>query len=199
MSYNKIYIFFSSLKEANSLLFQSKFKFIKKDNYYSYKEKIELYISGIGKNNTLNFIKNLNLENNSIIFKVGTCGILNNIEILKPFIPSFVFHQDKKIYINKDILKNIEDKILVHNKGLLTVLNPISSLEEKQIILEQGFSLVDMETFFIMDNFNNIPTIPILVGTDRGDCNSKIDFIKNINQASVILKDCIEKIIHPLF
>ena len=47
-----------------------------------------------------------------------------------------------------------------------------------------------MESFFICKKLN---AIPVLVGTDRCDKDSRELFFNNLNKASLILKDFFEK------
>ena len=134
-----------------------------------------------------------------MIIKAGTCAVLDdNIPLLKPIIPQFVGF-DKKI-INLDLSyadKKIHNKIrpIFINKGLITVTKPLLNQKKGEEYLNYNFALCDMETFYLIEKYKNIPFIPLLVGTDRGNKKSIITFIKNLSKASEILKDQIIKII----
>jgi hypothetical protein len=204
MKYNYT-LFFSSTKEANALIYQSKIKFEKDDFIYHGKttndENIQIIITGIGGKNTLNKLEKVNFDKENIFIKFGTCAVPDyNLEILKPFIPQNIFYSEKKYLLNfekiKIMIKNLLSKeIQLINKNLLTVDKPLINISESKNILSNGYSFVDMETFFIADKFKNELFLPVIVGTDRGDEFSKIDFFKNLPIASSIFKDLFDNFI----
>jgi hypothetical protein len=126
------------------------------------------------------------------------------LEILKPFIPQNISYTDKKYLLNFEkiqiMIKNLKSKkIQIINKNLLTVDKPLINISESKNILSNGYSFVDMETYFIADKFKNELFMPIIVGTDRGDEFSKIDFFKNLPIASSTFKDLFDEFIQCEF
>lgn len=197
-----IIILFALKKEANSLLNQSilKFKSYSKNEFFcEYNNyNITVLITGIG-NKSKNDPRIINLNNNNLLIKAGTCAILDdNIPILTPIIPQFVGFDKKIIKLElsfPDSKVQNRVKLLVINKGLITVKKPLLNKKKGQEYLNKNFAACDMETFYLIEKYKNIPFIPLLVGTDRGDKKSIISFIKSLSKASEILRDEIIKII----
>ena len=193
----EILIIFAHIKEANAFLFQSGFTFIKKENncfFFSNKNfQINILITGIGQKKTKKIINYYNFNNLELIIKAGTCAVINKENSIKtPLIPKYVGYRDLILPV---LFENLEDKFkakikkYIIDKGLITLDKPLSNKRKVIYYLKNNFDLVDMETFFIMEKFPKIPVIPILVGTDRGDMHAIIDFLKEINNASIILKN----------
>lgn len=189
---NNIVIFFSSLKEANALLNQSVLKFIKEDSFYTsnYKDKkIVVYISGIGRVKTTDFLDNTLIPANCRSYKFGTCGITDpEIPLLKIVIPQYVSFE------NHEIKTQFEERLrdFYIESRLLTSETPIFDEEMAKNLCRKGYGLVDMESFFIMNRYK---TIPVITGTDRCCKESKDIFFANLNKASFVLKNFLEKVI----
>ncbi|HOJ64763.1 MAG TPA: hypothetical protein PLE45_10120 [Spirochaetota bacterium] len=199
MKKSEVFLIFSSYKEANSFIYQSGIDLEKiRPDYFTGKYKdlnIKLYISGIGEEYTEIFLNKFNLEEESIIVKAGTAAIIDpDMDILNSFVPQIVCFEDKMIDLkatkNFTFLQDlINDKII--NKRLLTTKLPLINKEKAMEFFDRGYSFIDMETFYFIDRLKENFILPLLVGTDRGDCNAKKDFLKNISKASEILKDSI--------
>jgi len=188
---NKIVVFFSSLKEANSLLFQSKLKFDKESNlkYVSKNSasNIDVYITGVGYKDTLDFFKNFETQNDTIYFKIGVCGVIDpNEDILKVFTPSSVSYDNEEIEIEKI---EVLEKIYLQKK-LLTLREPLFDEQLSANYRSIGYSFVDMETFFVCKKTG---AYPILAATDRCNDEGKKFFFKNLHKASSLLKDFFEQ------
>ncbi|HOV13708.1 MAG TPA: hypothetical protein PK771_05445 [Spirochaetota bacterium] len=184
---SNICVFFSSLKEANSILFQSGIKFSRvNDIHYEVKDtafKIIIYISGIGKDKTLDFIDEIPVLNDFIYFKFGTCGVLDDkIDLLKVFIPQYACYGAECLKIGK--FSNLSH--VYSESKLLTLDTPLYFENQSVSYLKSGYSFVDMESYHLVKKFN---AIPVLVGTDRCNSDSKNDFLKNLNISSGLLKD----------
>ncbi|MCK4798355.1 MAG: hypothetical protein KAT05_13320 [Spirochaetes bacterium] len=199
-----IIIFFSSIKEANALLYQSNLKFKKKNDIQYiclYKEyKIKVIITGIGKDS----INNLENEFSDIFFiiKAGTCAVIDNsLSLGIPIIPLFVGYNGINIpLVLSKLPSSIKKRInkMIIKKGLSTLDEPLSAEDKAIILLQNDYAFADMETFFIIDKFKKYPVIPILVCTDRGNKDAKKDFLKMITKASEVLKKVIINIIGDL-
>ncbi len=187
----KIIIFFSFMKEAKPLLFQSSVKFKKKSiieyNSNFKNMQIVVYITGIGKK-SINTIANLNIRDSFLFIKAGTCAVIDdNLDLLKPVIPRFVDYFDKRIMIDLDEKNSmLLSKYQILN-GLVTIDHFLNNYNESKELYERNYSVVDMETFYILEKYKGC--IPILIGTDRGDVSFKIDFLNNITEASKLLKN----------
>lgn len=196
---SEINLIFTSYKEANSFIYQSSFDFTKiKPDYYLSEYKslpLRLYVSGIGEEYSNKFLARFEPVLDSLIIKVGTSAIVDQeIDILTPFIPQKICFEDKIIdlkdtYDFKTIENIISERIV--NKKLLTTKLPLINSIKALEFLNNGYSFVDMETFYFVEKLKENLIIPVLVGTDRGDVNAKRDFLNNISKASLILKDYI--------
>lgn len=196
-------IFFSSIKEADKLLFQSqiKFKKVSLDQYIGKTENfsISVYIAGIG-NNFRSYINNIKISKDTLIIKVGTGAVIdNNLELLKAYIPSIIRYKNKIIKLSflklsKELYKKIKNLII--NKKLLTVENPLVDNNESHSLFLKGNSIIDMETYHLVDKFKNHCVLPIIVGTDRGGENSKKAFFNNLRKASFEINKTIENIVN---
>ena len=198
-----IIILFALKKEANSLLNQSglKFKKLSTNEFFCTfnNYNITVNITGIG-GQSLKKTDNINIKNNALIIKAGTCAILDNkIPLLTPIIPKFVGHNEEKIDVDLSLLDiKIKTKIkpMVIDKGLITLEKPLLNKIKAKEYFNNNFIAADMETFYLISKYKKTPFIPLLVGTDRGDKKSVIEFIINLSKASHILKDEIIKIIN---
>jgi hypothetical protein len=197
MSKNLIF-FFASIKEANSLLFQSVFKFVKVDDYFLYEQKnvkIFIYITGVGKENVYNFCETHKHFDNALFFKPGTCALLNkNISLLEAFIPEYTCFDS---FSKQTDFENIPKRLKIifrKDTKLSTSETPVLDKEKAIALFKKSYDAVDMESFFVIEK-TGCKVIPILVGTDYGDNEGKSLFFKNISKASEILKQTIEKTI----
>ncbi len=198
-----IIILFALKKEANSLLNQSglNFKKISKNEFFSEfnNYNITVKITGVG-GQSLKKTDIINTKNNTLIIKAGTCAILNDkIPLLSPIIPKFVGYNEKKIDVDLSLIDTkIKTKInlMVIDKGLITLEKPLLNKKKAKEYFNNNFTAADMETFYLIEKYKNTPFIPLLVGTDRGDKKSIIEFFKNLSKASNIIKDEIIKIIN---
>ncbi|MBN2545768.1 MAG: hypothetical protein JXB50_08230 [Spirochaetes bacterium] len=192
-------------KEAGELLFHSKYKFKKEKNCYVYKSdnlSVKVYITGIGRKKVLDFAKNNNFDNVDLIIKAGTCAVLgNDTELLKPVIPSFAVYNEDTLKLN---FENLPDKIknkindYAIYRGLATVDKPLTDKKTGEEFLKENIRLIDMETFHLLNNYKNIPFLPLLIGTDRADKYTLLDFLRNLNKASKILREEIADILDKI-
>jgi hypothetical protein len=204
-----IFLFFAMIKEADAILHQSIFKFTKvtEANYKAIYNNtcINLILTGIGKKNIDTLIRQnlfpLGEVNpiDTLLIKAGTCAVINpEIELSKIIIPLLVCYQNKEIKLNlTETVKpfnHIIEKSFFSSR-LITLDHPLISTEKSKTLLNQGYSFVDMETFFILNQFPNLPLIPLLVGTDRGNKSAKINFLKKLSAASQLLKEKLTELI----
>ncbi len=193
-----ILILFALKKEANSLLNHSGLKFegLTKNKFFckSNNYNITLCITGIGKKAKKTF-EYIDLKDACLIIKAGSCAILDeNISLLTPIIPKFIGYNDQKYTVDISLL-NEKIKSIIIDKGLITLDKPLLNKKKADEYYKNNYAACDMETFYLIEKYNGTPFIPILVGTDRGDKKSILDFLKNITKASGIIKDQIIKII----
>lgn len=199
-----ILILFASLKEANALLFQSNIHFEKlsaEEYIYKNKNNVKVIITGIGNNSNKN-ISRIILANNTLIIKAGTCAVLDpNEDILIPVIPKYVSNEEETIETYSDNLPNKVLKVIkkyLSHKKLLSLNRALENPNDAKKYFKAGYAFIDMETYHMKKYFNNNIFIPILIGTDRGFANVKNDFLNNLNNASLKLKNIIEKIIRSV-
>ncbi|MCG8568663.1 MAG: hypothetical protein MJB14_00850, partial [Spirochaetes bacterium] len=112
--------------------------------------------------------------------------------ILEPYYPAFVLGGNKKIKLSA-----IPDEINKNGmNGLLSVLKPLTNKKYHQHYREQNIAFIDMESFWIMDYFPDLPNKRVLlVPTDKGDGLALKDFLKNISQAALVIKDALVKLL----
>lgn len=197
-----IIILFALKKEANSLLYQSGLKFEKlsgNEFFCKYNDyKISIYIIGIGKKAKKTYDR-ININKDCLIIKAGTCAILdNNIPLLTPIIPKYIGNIYQKINLDFLLLdEKLHSKIksIIIDKGLITLDKPLINKKKADEFYNNNYAACDMEVFYLIEKYKGLPFIPILVGTDRGNKNSIILFLKNISKASEIIKDQIIRII----
>lgn len=160
--------------------------------YTDLRGDIRLFISGIGKDDTVRFFEEFdknrdkyftNNNRDRLYFKFGTCGILDRkYEKLKIVIPRYVCCNN---------LCKVTDEVLSLKKfyvddKLLTVDKILEDVDKAAGYNNLGYSFVDMESFYLLEKFN---VVPVLVGTDYCDSVSKKDFLTNLSLSSTVLKD----------
>ena len=193
----KIIIIFSSGKEANSFIYQSDLKFEKINRNEYQHNNIIVCITGIGKK----AVERINLnrfKDIAFVIKTGACAVLDkNVPLCKTFVPLIVRYKTNDFKVDFSKLPEKVHKlisVLTTNKTLLTQDEALFDEKKASDLFGSGISFVDMETYFIIETFRNVPVIPLVVGTDRGGRNAKKDFLKMLPVASSVLKDELVKL-----
>jgi len=189
--FHHISFLFSSLKEANALLYQSKIEFIKiNDYFYSEKTNSTVRICGIGRKSTDFFLNNLKIDSRTLYVKLGACAVTDSdIPLLEAVIPNFVCYEKNIEQINESLLIPQLKILFKKETKLLTIEEPLSSGDKADSLFRSGYDFIDMESYFLLKMIGTGNFLPIVVGSDNGQTDSRKIFFENLNKVSVKLKD----------
>lgn len=188
---SEINILFALKVEANSLLHHSslRFEMVTKRRFEAEynNTKINIIISGVGREQTINTLTQLCPGVDSLIIKAGSCALLSNeLQLFQGYLPPFVTDGKGLIALSPQV----NGGTVSPNSGVFTVEKPLTDAALHAPLLEQGAAFVEMELYYIMEHFREHPRkMALLVGSDRGDGAAFADFKANIKRVSDVLRD----------